>query len=236
MKLLLYGLQRSGTNYLEALLKRTYRVKFLNDKNDRSSIRHKHVRLYAEKDRIPEPQYKNQLVVNSGSEFFQQLDIDPDFVLIISKDPYSWYISYQKWAKKCDWPPVNHHYIEEYNLFYGKWLDLAEANSKFIFVQYAELLENPDAVIEKLAVQMDLKTTIWSAIRNRFSGRDSRISKVSHSGSFNESQQEYYQQKQYMADFNEAELNQLNEALDLGVLEKLGYQIHQTHSADLKTS
>src|SRR6476620_9252679 len=98
MDLLHYGLQRSGTNLLEALLVRRFDVRFLNDNSDRGSPLQKHVRLYDDKQLIPEPQYSNQISVRDFAEFEALFDSAPAYYLVISKDPYSWYLSYRKWA------------------------------------------------------------------------------------------------------------------------------------------
>ena len=110
MRLLQYGLQRSGTNFLESLLKKNYRVSILNDNRIRSSPLQKHCRFYSNKEVIPEPQYRNEIVANTYEQFQNLFPTAPDFFIVISKDPYSWYLSYQNWAEKCNWPSVGHHY------------------------------------------------------------------------------------------------------------------------------
>lgn len=135
MKLLHYGLQRSGTNFLESLLAKKYHIEILNSniqgiRPDRSSPLHKHFRLYDEKDIVPEPKFTNELKINSLDAFEQLLEVVPDYYLIISKDPYSWFLSYSAWAKRSNWPEVPYHYILEYNLFYGKWLEFSRQTKK----------------------------------------------------------------------------------------------------------
>ena len=100
MYVLHYGLQRSGTNYLETLLKKNFRIRFLNSNKDRRSPLHKHCRLYKNKQIIPEPQYQNDIVVDTFDQFESLFEVVPDYYFIISKDPYSWNLSYRNWAKK----------------------------------------------------------------------------------------------------------------------------------------
>ena len=218
MKLLQYGLQRSGTNYLESLLKKNYRVKFLNSSKDRSSPLQKHCRLYSRKDIIPEPQYSNNIVVNNFEKFESLFDITPDYYLVISKDPYSWYLSYRNWAKKCDWPEVNHHYIEEYNLFYGKFLEFSNQTEKIIFVKYIDLLKNPHAVLNQLEVGMNLKKNILSRLIWRKSNH------VPLSSRFTQERQAYYMDKKYLKEYSDEDLQLLNGFLDTKVAALLGYQ------------
>jgi hypothetical protein len=155
--LLHYGLQRSGTNFLETLLKKKYRVRFLNSNTDRSSPLQKHFRLYDNKEVIPEPQYRNNIKVKNFDEFERLLETLPDYYVVISKDPYSWFLSYSNWAKKCNWPTVAHHYIKEYNLFYGKWLEFSGQTDKIVFVRYIDLLQNTDLELERLETKMKLQ-------------------------------------------------------------------------------
>ena len=115
-------MQRSGTNCLETLLQKNYRVHFLNSNRDRSSPLQKHGRIYDDKNIMPEPQYQNDIYVDKFDQFEILFDVIPEYYIIVSKDPYSWCLSYLNWAGKCGWPDVDHHYIEEYNLFYGKYL------------------------------------------------------------------------------------------------------------------
>ena len=218
MKLLLYGLQRSGTNFLESLLKKNYRIKFLNSNKDRSSPLQKHCRLYSKKDIIPEPQYHNDIIVENFENFESLFDVTPDYYLVISKDPYSWYLSYRNWAKKCNWPEVNHHYIEEYNLFYGKFLEFSNQTEKIIFVKYIDLLEDSNAVLKQLEARMNLKKNILS----RFIRRKSIH--VSQSSRFTEERRAYYTDEKYLKEYSNEDLQLLNDFLDTEITALLGYQ------------
>lgn len=126
---------------LKLCSKKRYRVQFLNNVEDRSAPTHKHARLYDDKKIIADPQYRNDLIINSFMHFEQLLEIIPDYYLVISKDPYSWLISYKNWAQRCQWPVVPFHFILEYNLFYGKFLELSQQSSKIVFIRYIDLLQ-----------------------------------------------------------------------------------------------
>jgi hypothetical protein len=152
-KLLLFGLQRSGTNYLETVLRKRYRVRFVNDRHDRAAVSHKHARLYADKHLIPEPQYANDVVVDDLASYEALLPKLPDKYVVISKDPYSWLLSYHRWARRCGWPTPDHDYIEEYNAFYGTLLDLASGNDRMRFVRYGDLIV--DELGELAALERD---------------------------------------------------------------------------------
>ncbi|MDH3980930.1 MAG: hypothetical protein OEU91_10525 [Gammaproteobacteria bacterium] len=218
MNLLHYGLQRSGTNFLETLLKKKYRVRFLNSDKDRRSPLQKHFRLYNDKDIISEPQYQNDLKFSDFESFERLFEVTPDYYLVISKDPYSWLLSYNNWAKKCNWPDVSHHYIEEYNLFYGKWLEFSRQTEKIIFIRYVDLLQNANEELSRLEAKIDLRKGIFSQFRSNV------IGKVSQTRKFSNDRRSYYLSEKYLDRYNKGELQKINSLLDSRVVSQLGYE------------
>lgn len=219
MNVLHYGLQRSGTNYLETLLKKNYRVRFLNKNADRRSPLQKHCRLYKNKQIIPEPKYRNNIVVETVEQLESFFEVVPDHYLIVSKDPYSWYLSYKNWAKKCGWPDVTHHYIEEYNLFYKTFLKLASQSNKFVFVKYIDLIKAPNEVLNSLKDYMNLQKRLLAKLALKVPGR------VSQSDTFTEERKAYYLNEQYLEKYSPEELKTLNDLLDPEVASSLGYEL-----------
>lgn len=219
MNLLLYGLQRSGTNFLETLLKNKYRVQILNDNKDRNSVLHKHFRLYDEKEIIPEPQYRNELKIADFESYKKLFDEVPDYFLVISKDPYSWLLSYNKWAKICHWPTVPHHYILEYNLFYGKWLEFSQQTEKIIFCRYIDLLQDNDKVLSRLESKMNLRKKLLYPFIS------SRLNKVSQSDQFTNNRRIFYLTEKYLQEFRKEDLQDINAFLDPKVISLLGYEM-----------
>lgn len=219
VKVLLYGLQRSGTNYLEAVLRRDYPVEFLNDPEQRASPRHKHFRLYDDKHLIPDPQYHNDLKVTGLTSLERALGSVPDFYIVLSKDPYSWLISYKNWARRVSWPSVDHHYIQEYNLFYGKWLELARDTSRIVFVRYIDLLRDRAAELKRMEYCLGIKrkfprNLIPNWLRNINRGRE-----------FTGKRRSYYLKERYLDEYDLQELKQVNLLLDRRVVTGLGYEI-----------
>lgn len=223
MRLLHYGLQRSGTNFLESLLAKKYRVMFLNSNIDgvrpeRSSPLHKHFRLYDEKDLVPEPKFRNEYTITSLNAFEQLLEVIPDYYLIISKDPYSWLLSYQDWARRSNWEEVPYHYILEYNLFYGKWLEFAQQTNKILFVRYIDLLRDPDEELKRMESIMHLKKKFLYLLRSNM------VPKVPQSGEFSIDRRSYYLGEQYLNNFTKEGLQEINVLINPEVLTLLGYQ------------
>lgn len=218
MNLLHYGLQRSGTNFIEKLLKKKYRVRFLNSDKDRSSPLQKHFRLYDNKDIIPGPLYRNDLKIPDFENFERLLEVAPDYYLVVSKDPYSWLLSYNNWAKKCNWPIVSHHYIEEYNLFYGKWLEFSQQTGKIIFIRYVDLLQDTNKELSRLESRIDLRKGIFSQFRSNV------IGKVSQTGRFSNDRRSYYLSEKYLERYNNEDFQEINSFLDLKIISQLGYE------------
>ena len=218
MNLIHYGLQRSGTNYLETLLTKNYKVRILNSNKDRTSPVQKHFRLYDQKDIISDPQYYNDIIIKDIDDLECFFDVIPDYYLVISKDPYSWYLSYSRWARKCRWPSVKHHYIEEYNLFYGKLLSLSEKTDRFIFVKYGDLLTDTIGTLQQLEYDMKLKKKLLSSIRMNVPR------KVAQSKWFSDKKRHDYINKTYLSEYTSTELKELNNRLDSTVAGLLGYQ------------
>ncbi|NER80315.1 MAG: hypothetical protein F6K42_12190 [Leptolyngbya sp. SIO1D8] len=218
MNLLQYGLQRSGTNFLETILKKNYQIQFLNSNQDRRSPLQKHFRLYDAKDIVPGPQYQNDILIEDFAHFEHLFPTLPDYYLIISKDPYSWYLSYMSWANKCNWPNVNHHYIEEYNFFYGKFLEFSSQTDKLIFIRYIDLIKDVNKTLNQLELRTHFRKKLFARLTLR------QPNKVSHSSHFTEDKRAYYTNKKYLAEYAEDELQTLNNLLDSHVISLLGYE------------
>lgn len=148
----MYGLQRSGTNYMETLMRLNYPDAVFLNGIVRSEITHKHFRLYPEKHIIPEPQFANQIIAPDLASFEAQLPFAaPDLYLVVSKDPYSWFLSYQKWSIKNNWPPHEHHYMMEWVLFYSMWMGYAATDNRILCIKYDDLLTEPATALHQVA-------------------------------------------------------------------------------------
>ncbi|MEM1340048.1 MAG: sulfotransferase domain-containing protein [Bacteroidota bacterium] len=221
--LLHYGLQRSGTNFLETLLLKNFRINMLNSNEDRAHPVQKHFRLYDEKELIPDLQYQNALFYKNFEEYLDSLELDAEIhgLIVVSKDPYSWLTSYNKWGKKCGWPAVDHHYAEEYNLFYSKWIAFAKEDKRIMFVRYYDLLTSPVEELQKIQQYFNLSKTL----KSKFTGIQGSFKKVSHSTAFTSNRMEYYRNKEYLKDYSAAELENINEKIEETVFTSLGYEL-----------
>lgn len=202
--ILIYGLQRSGTNFLEKLLLKNYSVNILNDNDDRKSPLQKHFRLYDDKMYIPTSEYFNDMKFIDFSEYENVLNLSNkiDGILIIYKDPYSWLLSYKNWAKKQNWPSVNYHYIEEYSRFYEKWLEFSNEDPRIVFVNYIDLLSKTDLELKKIENIFNLKLL---KVRYIF-GKQYNFKLVGRSKWFNNAKRNYYLNKEYLKEYDKNEL------------------------------
>lgn len=222
MDLILYGLQRSGTNFIEKVFTERYRVNFINQNNDRACPAAKHFRLYDNKDIVPEPGYRNNVRIENYTFLEKQLKAVPNFCVVISKDPYSWLLSYEKWAQRCNWAPVCHHYIEEYNLFYAKWLEFAKQTDKIVFIRYIDLLYDIKQELKRLEKLMRLKRKLSAFFA------EPRYKLVPQSEEFTQDCLDYYLEQQYFAKYSKERLEEVNGHLDANVMLGLGYTIKQS--------
>ena len=218
----IYGLQRSGTNFLEQLVSKNFDVQFVNNNTNRNHPLQKHFRLYDQKEIIPEPQYKNDLIFTCFNDYLKALGatIPIDAILVISKDPYSWLKSYQQWSIKCGWSAPNHHYLEEYNLFYRKWVNFAEEDSRIVLIRYLDLLVKPKEILKGLQQKNKLRPKFWT----KLFGIKTTTSKVPMSNHFLSKNRNYYLNEEYLADFKATELATINQLMDLSLLKDLKYK------------
>ncbi len=138
--------------------------------------------------------------------------------VIISKDPYSWHLSYTRWGIKHKWPPSPHPYILEYNEFYRKWLEFSAETDRIAFVRYIDLLKAPEEIMKHLQNTFNLNGT-------REISPDVRIRKVPMSRKFSKKRLNYYLEETYLEEFSYKALIELNNHLDHEVAKQLGYTV-----------
>lgn len=229
MIILHYGLQRSGTNLLETLMNNNYEERFWNppitsnSNESRKSPLQKHFRLYYNGEGfIPHDKYKHNFKIDTFEDWEKLLQINPDYYLIVSKDPYSWLLSYTSYVREVrQWARVSHHYIMEYNLFYGKWLEFSQQTSKIIFIRYIDLLKNPAQELEKLEIQIGLTK------KNSMPVEDNLIEEIPQSKKFSQDRRSYYLDEKYLDNYSQKDLHELNTLIDSKVISGLGYEMKE---------
>jgi len=235
-KILHYGLQRTGTNFLEAILGDNFHIELLNSARSRAEhdICHKHARYYENSD-----------FVSAGFKCHDIKDFEdlsarikkdnplPDFFVVISKDPYSWLLSLRSHAKKREkrYKNLKFHPIKEYILYYKKLISLSEQGGNFIFVKYVDMISNVDN-LSRLQKLMNLRKRVENINNNK--------KKVYMSDTFSEERRRFYMDKLYLNKlrddasrspegyfFRQDHIEEINRNLDEEVIEYLGYKIEQ---------
>lgn len=189
-KYILYGIQRSGTNILETLWNNNFNKKIIVYEDDYKYPTHKHYRLY-------------KTYVN-----YNDFDRDVKAVLkipqntkmnyiIMIKEPYSWLVSYKKWAIKCKWENVTiEHMMYEYNNFYNMWIKWRENNKNIYILNYNLILLNQIKLMQSLAATFKLLFLSNKLIVPK---------SIPKTGIFNQERRDYYINKLYMNDLTEEE-------------------------------
>lgn len=225
--ILLFGLQRSGTNYTQSLmLENLESFCFRNHGYARSLPVHKHFRLYDDKSFVPEPKYLNAFYYPSFTDFDAHVreltgSADMGYVVVV-KEPYSWYISVCKEARKSRWPghlrrDANNRYMSDYSLFYGKWLDfIREAPERIILVRYEDLLADMGGKLEEIRMKFGLEKK-QDPYHN--------VSKVFKSKRFSMRRKRYYKKGDFTSMFCPEHLLVMTGNLDGKVTRELGYDL-----------
>ena len=220
LPLLMYGLQRASTNYINQLIVSNYSsAKFFNDHSSRFLPTHKHFRLYNDKFMIPSKEYYNSYYYNDFKAFREHVERLANteirkFVIVI-KHPYSWYLSFTKHAKKNGFElnkkGFNPHFIWDYNHFYLKWLKFKSESPEEI-----EIVKYEDAICDVPKFIADFGRSIR---RNPNSELIHNPSTVFMSKKFTNKKRKFYSEQRYMNLVLEKDKVAICEILDKKILE-----------------
>ena len=223
---LLYGMQRTGSNYTEQVLLQNFQnIRFYNNDFARCLPVHKHFRLYDEKAVIPDVRFYNSFIYKNFKDFKEHVEKilgrSVKLFVVTMKDPYSWYVSYKKHAKKNKFTYIknslNSHYIIDYNLFYRKWLDFSvEAPGEVLIVKYEDLIGDLEASLQRMGEKLKL---------DRSSEQIVNPAKVIMNKRFTASRANYYKDKLYLDLISERELSVIQHLLDPELISSMNYQI-----------
>ncbi|MCF8304682.1 MAG: sulfotransferase [Bacteroidales bacterium] len=234
--IMLYGLQRTGTNYLETLLPNNFKnIELLNDGSARSLPVHKHFRLYDEQFCVPEPKYYNNFKYESFSELqnhvTQLTGVKEVNYIVAVRNPYNWYLSYRRLARKNvslfnknKWfnyvrRDENPHFMIDFNLFYKKWLAFQEQDpGRIMLVRHEDMLNDVEQVLNTISDKFHLEKK-----SDRYLDSD----KVNMSKKFTAKKRSYYLENKFLKEFGKKELEILTAHLEKEVITKLGYELQQ---------
>ena len=181
------GIQRSGTNYLCALLRASgYFVENSVDPR-RNDPRHKHFRWQDDKSTISMDQaFANSMHAESIQEINDIAGFAPNTPhVLIFKDPHEWLPSILRWGRANGWIDLNAtshsndsvlaSWLREWDHYHSKWFDLHDAQPDAVaIVSYQRLSTDPRGALEAIRNFMSDDRPI--ALRN-----NGYVSKVPHS-------------------------------------------------------
>lgn len=181
------GIQRSGTNYLCALLSASgYFVENSVDPR-RDNPRHKHFRWQDDKTTITmDRAFSNSAYAGSIEELNAIAGFSPDTRhIVIFKDPHRWLPSILRWGRVNGWidrdatirsnESVIASWLREWDQYYAKWFALHDAQPEAVaIVSYEHLSADPHTGLA--AIRDFMQDTRPLTLRD-----DGYIAKVPHS-------------------------------------------------------
>ena len=223
---LLYGMQRSGSNYaMQLLLANFLHIRFYNQTYSRCMPTHKHFRLYEEKSAIPNERYYNSFSYSGFKDFKEHTrqvsGKEIKLFIVCIKDPCSWYLSYMKHARKNKIPyskkSLNTQFLIDYNHFYRRWLDFSlEAPKEVLFIRYEDLIEDLEGTLEILGAKFKLE---------RASKHSLNPSKVPMSRVFTKEKARFYKERNYLDLLSDEDKTVIQHLLDPELMSTLNYQV-----------
>ena len=206
----IHGLLRAGTNYLEAVMAKNFRVKCLG--SDEGGWKHGHCRLEPWKKYVfvvKNPyawlvsfydweKIHNRTSARNLGEFIEQA---------VSHDQL-----------RLEWQAE--HPIDVWNKALTSW-SLDSTNVPSLFVRYEDLINDFDTEMSRLRDYFKL------TMRQRaFSNIESRVDTWPTPKPRKPFQIEYYKDHKYLADFKAANLATIGQQLNTGLLSRFGYDVY----------
>lgn len=165
--IVIQGIQRSGTNYLNEILKNNnYRVLNYYDPQ-RNNPKHKHFRWQSDKNSISmDSRYMNNIVVDSISQVNLISGYDePTKHVVIYRPPEKWLSSIYRWGKSNNWF-VNKEefinskislYLNEWDSYYSFWRDMHKKSPSLVsIINYDDLKHDPVKCIKDINKQLNI--------------------------------------------------------------------------------
>lgn len=205
MPIKVFGIQRSGTNYMSYLvganIKRNKLFLFLND------LGWKH-------DFVPQNYTLSKIL---------RYEIGCKAIIII-KNPYTWYTSIENWirrSKRKDWKFPSYgpeQVFKRYNTLYKghkDFLDHKYRNTVYmdsILVRYEDLITDTKYEMEKISDKFCV------GLQNLFKN----TTRIPQSHQFTEVRRKYYMEQ--VPDYGDEMISRVNSSVDWGLMEFYGYE------------
>lgn len=222
------GIQRSATNYFEQLVRKNFEgFSDVNDGYARCLPLHKHFRLHDNKFLIPEPKYYNAFYYpdfNTFKDHVEELGGQAvDKFLVTIKNPYSWYLSYDRFARKNNFlhsrKDINSHFIFDYRYYYEKWLAFSkEAPETVKLFRYEDMIRDLNRTMTRVSDFTGLQAVV---------DEYENVKKVSMSRRFNTSRLSYYQNETYKELISQKDKDIINQILGEDFFHQVNYPMEK---------
>jgi hypothetical protein len=222
-----YGLERTGTNYLKALIELNIKEsRVLSNifglKHDKYSMDKLDIKNY---DPLQDKNVATDLSREEISKIKDKIIQGKVYFTVSFKDPYSWVISYNR----CDWlhnGPLNKdkvlRFMDKWNTVNRDWLDkIIKNKTNSMGVLYEDLLLNPKIVINNLAKKFNFLVNgdFIDVNKEMKPGIDVHGSKnISNRDIDKEKYCQYYKNKIYMREIHPSLVNVIENSIDYSVL------------------
>jgi hypothetical protein len=220
-----YGLERTGTNYIKALLD-------VNCKDTR--VLSNMFGLKHEKFKLPNlntynPRIDKNVITDLSNKEIEEIREkfikEEIFYLVTIKNPYSWVVSYNN----CNWINVNHgklnknkiiKYIKRWNEVNGDWVESlikGKSDNTFGFI-YEDLIYDPKKIVKEIAnkFNIELSKNFKNIEKNMHPGTDVHGSKNISNSQFNK--KEYYLNQNYKKEIPKDLIELIEENMDNNIL------------------
>ena len=184
--LVIQGIQRSGTNYVTAVLSQSdYRIINKIDPA-RNCPSHKHFRWQEDKTTIVmDARYKNTLIAKSIKEINKICDYPDNYRhVVIFRAPDKWLNSIYRWGLGCGWyknekeffaKNLHNLFLNEWDAYYSFWQNISQISpDAVLFIEHGEFASDPVSGLKKIDQFMDVH-------RTEYSNEIRTIKKVRHS-------------------------------------------------------
>ncbi len=210
-----FGLQRTGTNWLEITLQKNFGLHVKNN-HQRNTVRHKHNYIHTDCKTLDKYDKKIFKQIGGNAQNPQTIKY---FITI--KHPHSWYLSFRNWQKKCRKAEfmqkgINPEYMDRYNKFYSQWFKFQKENPERVYiVKYETLLFSFNNELDNIKDKFNLKK-----ISNGSSYQNTN--KVPQSSRWNNKTKNFYLNDGWESKLNNKEREMLKQKVNV---EFFGYKI-----------
>ena len=192
-----YGIQRSGTNFLRAILELNFDCRILSNIG---GIKHGRIT-----NKTDIRQVKTDLSEEEIDNIDIMLQLDEIPKIVITKNVFAWIVSISKYLNK----PITETFINEqlkrYIELNTHWIEECD-----MIVTYEELIICPEITLNTIGTTLDLSRISKEIIipKNRMHrGGDTPTETIISKQKFNI---DYYKNNQYMKELTEEQINQIN--------------------------